>query len=219
MPPRLEDQAATYRSNLQLRLYKEQLTTAQLHKSFLLSNLSTAEKADVDKDKKPAAKDATHTAAAERAAEKANVEMSVADQAAAFRSNPQPRLSPVQFTTAQPHNSIILSNLSTAQDAAEKADLDEDEKPADERPAAKDNTHTAAAVKAEVERAAEKANVKRTADKVNVERACQPVLVPATNTNTQDEVQMATTADTQNKDEKHTGEVSTGEASTGEILT
>ena len=78
MPPLLEDQAVAYRLKLQPKLFQEQFTTAQLHKSILLSNLSTAqnaaEKANVDEDAKPAAKDATHTAAAE----KANVERAAA---------------------------------------------------------------------------------------------------------------------------------------------
>ena len=66
-----EDQAAAYRSKLQPRLSQEQLTAGQLHRSFLLSNIPTAEnaaeKTDVDEDEKPAAKDAKHTAAAEKA--------------------------------------------------------------------------------------------------------------------------------------------------------
>ena len=172
MPPLLEDQAAAQRSKLQPRLSQVQLTTAQLHKFFLLSILSTAEntvdfeRANLDMDEKPAAKDVTHTAAAEkadveraaekvdveRAAEMVDVERAAADQAAAyrsfllsnlstaenaaekadversaaFRSKPQPRLSPVQFTTSKPHKSPLLSNLSTVEDATEKADRDED---------------------------------------------------------------------------------------------
>ena len=52
------------------------------------------------------------------------------DHAAAYRFKIHPKLSQVQFTTAQPHKSLLCSNLSTAQNAEEKADGDEDKKPA-----------------------------------------------------------------------------------------
>ena len=139
-----------------LRLYQVQFTAAQPHKSLLLSNLCTteytAEKVDVERA-------AGEKADRERAAEKANVKRTAADQAAAVRSKIQPNLSQVQFTSAQPHKFPLLSNLSTAEDAAEKADVVEDE-----RPVAKNATHAATAVKADLERAvAKKANVERAA--------------------------------------------------------
>ena len=43
------------------------------------------------------------------------------DHAAAYRFKIHPKLSQVQFTTAQPHKSLPLSNLSTAENTAENA--------------------------------------------------------------------------------------------------
>ena len=53
-----------------------------------------------------------------------------AEQDAAYNSKLQPRFYQVQFTTVQAHKSLLFPDLSTAENAAEKANVDEDEKPA-----------------------------------------------------------------------------------------